>query len=284
MLDYDKQKKLVVLMSIGIVLCIIVAIVVLIFIWMPEKENTEYKVGHVVQTNINQETVLKKYAKDIQNLIIKKDYNSLYNLISKDYITYTGMTKESLSEYLDERNVCEAGLELIQYTVNYVDGYNAVYDLNFKVANEVYSINIIVKEEAPERYTIAFDGFIDNTTNVYSSTVNSVTLNVLERTRYTTWVEYDIKLTNGYNRKITMNSMNNANPIFIMDGAGDVRKPSVSTVPIGQFTMSPNASLEYTLKFDIRDVAEYMSYNYWVITNVSFENIEGVKDLQYLLH
>ena len=284
MLDYEKQKKLVILMSIAIVLCIIITIIVLIFIWMPEKENNEYRVGVVAQENVNQETAIMKYAEDLQKLIIGKKYDDIYNLLSKDYIKYTGMTREDLQEYLEDKNVCMSGLELIQYTVNYVQEYNNVYDLNFKVENEVYSLNIIIKEEAPERYTIAFDGFIDNMDNVCSSTVNSVTLGIVERTRYTTWVEYTIKVTNGYNKKITMNSQNNANPIFIVDGSGEVKKPSVSTVPIEQFTMIPNSSLEYTLRFDIDDVTDYLSYTYWIISNVSFENIEGAKDLQYSLY
>lgn len=282
MLNYEKQRKLIIFLSLAITLCVIVAIVVLVFIWMPEKEIKEYRVGNVSYVNINQDTVIKKYAKDIQSLIIEKNYTDIYNLLAEDYKKYTGMTQETLKEYLEEKNVCIAGLELIQYTINQIEGYNYVYDLNFKVRNEVYSLNIVVKEISPEKYTIAFDGFIDYSANVASSTVNSITLNILERTRYINWAEYKIKITNGYNKKITMNSNNNASPIFIVDGAGDVKKPITTTVPISSFDMAAKSSREYILKFDIHDATDYLSYRYWVITNVAFENMEGLKDIQYL--
>lgn len=286
MLDYEEQRKLIIIFILAAILTIIIAIGMLVLIWWPNVEvETEkiFEVGKVdVQTHTEQE-VIQKYYKQLYVMFINNDLDAIYDLVSEDYLEYFRYDKQDIIEMLREKNVLTRGLELAQYKSFMIDGYSSVYELDLKVKNEAYSINIIIKEESPNNYTIAFDKFIDYKTNTYSETKDSIKLDIYQLIRYTNSIQYEMKLTNGYNKDVKINSGGSGNPIILVNNKNETRRAIMTTLSTAEITMEPEENRTFTAVFNIEDTYDFITYNLLVIKDIQFEGMQGKNNLEFTL-
>lgn len=286
MLNYEVQRKLIIIFILATILTIIIAIGMLVLIWWPDVEvETEktFEVGKVdVQTHTEQE-VIQKYYKQLYVMFINNDLDAIYDLISDDYLEYFRYDKQDIIEMLREKNVLTRGLELAQYKSFMVDGYSSVYELDLKVKNEAYSINVIIKEASPNNYTIAFDKFIDCKTDTYSDTKESIKLDIYQLIRYTNSIQYEIKLTNGYNKDVKINSGGSGNPIILVNSNNETRRAIMTTLSAAEITMEPEENITFTAVFDIEDTYDFITYNLLVIKDIQFEGMQGKNNLEFTL-
>ncbi len=282
MLDYEKQRKLIILFIIGVVLVIIFSIIALVFIWTPKVEKEpEYQVGIVENVNIQEVDMLNKYYNQISEMFIKKDINTILSLVGEDYLEFNGYDNNDMQKYLDSKSVLGKRLELVNSNTYMIAGYSNVYYLDLKVVNEIYSLNIIVREISPENYTITFDKFIDYKENVYNDTVNSVGLDIYEQVRYVNSVEYRFQLTNHYGEEITINNNSLASAILLVNGQSMVKRPIMTTLSTSKIKLDFGDRRNFTAVFPIEDSMDYLSYNNLVLKDIVYSGIQGTTDIEY---
>lgn len=284
MLDYEQQRKLIIVFILAVVLVIIFAIVALVFIWLPEKEEEYvFEVGTVNSVNVNEETVIKHYYEEISQMLLNKDTDAIYKLVGKDYLEYNKYTKQDIEKYIQDKNVLGSTLELVTTESYAVPGYSNVYYLDIKVVDEVYSMGIVIREISPENYTIAFDKFIDYSTNVYNGVVNSVELDVYKMVRYTNSVEYGFRVTNNYDKDIVINNNSLANAIILVSSQNQVKTPIMTTLATSQVKLASKSLNEFVVVYNISDAYDYYTYNTLVLKDVLYTGMQGTTDIQFNL-
>lgn len=286
-MNYETQRKLIVVFVLAVIVVVIVTIVSLIFIWLPDnniEEEEKFVVGKIEQTKTSEEDVVEKYYKQLYVLVINNDLNAICDLVGQDYLEYFDLEKQDIIDFLREKSILTKGLELVQYKSFYLAGYSNVYELDLKAKDEAYAINIVLREKSPNDYTITFDKFIDCTQDAYTATKDSVRLDIYKKIRYTNSVQYEIKLTNCYNKNIKINSNASGAPVILANSQGEVRKPIMTTLSAVEAVLEPTQSRDYTAVFDIEETYDYFTYNTLVIKDVQFEGIQGADNLEFTLN
>ena len=284
MLDYEKQRQLVIVFILGVILVVIFSIVALVFIWLPEKEEEEvFEVGKVKSESFQEEDILIKYYNQIANMFLQEDTDKIYSLVGKDYLEYNKLTKEDVKKYLEDKGILGRKLELVTTRSYNVPGYSNVYYLDIKATNEVYSIGIVIREISPENYTIAFDKFIDFSKDIYSETVNSIEMQIFERVRYTNSVEFKFKLTNNYDKKVVINSNSLAHAILLVGAQSKAKQPIMTTLSTARIELQPGAYRPFSAVFNIDDTYDYWMYSTLVLKDVLYDGMEGTTNIEYSL-
>lgn len=285
MLDYDKQRKLIIVFILATTLVIIFAIIALVLIWLPEEEEIkEFKVGEVTINPTTQEDVILKYYDKITQLFLEEDVETIYSMISEDYLSHNNLKKEDIREYLTNKRILGRKLQLVSTNSYKVAGYNNVYYLDIKAVNEVYSIGIVIKESSPENYTISFDKFIDVAKNVCNTTVNSVSINIYERVRYINSVEFKFTITNNYDKALIVNNNSLGQAILLVGSQSQVKLPIMTTLATSQIRLEPQQSRPFSAVYNINDQYDYLAYNTLVLKDVVYEGIQGETDLEITLN
>ncbi len=283
-MNYEDQRKLVAIFIMAVVLVIVLSLVALVFIWLPETvEEEKFIVGKVNQQTSTEEKVVENYYKQLYVLFVNNDVDQIFNLVGKDYLEYFELEKQDLIDWLREKKVLSKGLELSQYKTFSLIGYSNVYEFDLKARDEAYSINVIIRESSPNNYTIAFDKFIDYTNDVYTSTKDSIKLDIYKKIRYTNSIQYEFKLTNCYDKNIKINTQNSASPIILVNSQSEVKKPVMTTLSSIEVTLEPEETRSFTAVFNIEDTFDYLTYNTLVIKDSQFEGIQGANNLEFTL-
>ena len=283
MLDYEKQRQLVIVFILGVILVVIVSIVALVLIWLPESEEEVFEVGQVKSESISVNDILIKYYNQISELLLNEDTDKLYSLVGSDYLEYNELTKEDVIEYLKDKGVMGKRLELVTTRTYNVPNYSNVYYLDIKATNEIYSIGVVVREISPENYTITFDKFIDFSKDVYKSTVNSVEMHIFERVRYTNSVEYKFKITNNYAKSIVVNNNSLAQAILLAGAQSQAKQPVMTTLSTTRITLEPGDYRPFSAVFNIGDTYDYWLYNTLVLKDVLYDGMLGTTNIEFNL-
>lgn len=285
MLDYEKQRQLIVVFTLGVILVVIFVIIALVFIWLPENEEEKetFEVGKVNYTNVQESDIIVKYYNTLSNMLLYEKIDEIYPLVANDYLEYNELSKQSIEEYLHKKGVLGKNMELTTSKTYSIPGYNKVYYLDLKAANEMNSIGIIIKEFSPENYTIAFDKFVDFSKDIYSSTVNSIGLKVLERIRNIDSVEYKIRITNNYDKNVVINNKSVANAVLLISSDSKAKVPVMNTLATKKVELIPGESRNITTIYQISDEYDHILYNTLVLKGVSYGETYGETDIQYTL-
>ncbi len=286
MLSYDKQRQLIIVCILGIILTVILAVVALVLIWKPTpvKEKV-YKVGEVEMVTLNSDDLLNEYYIRLKTKFENSDIDGLADLVSPDYYTYTGKTREDVKTMLTDSDLLGKSLSLENGVLYSIEGYNNVYALTLKSDGEVYSINIVVREYAPEQYTISFDNFIDYREQVYAGTANSVELRITKMARYTTSMTCKFRITNNYKDTITLNAdkENGAVP-FVSSMTEAVKYASMCTIANQSLEIPSGMAREIEATYNMTNLTDYMTYNVFVLNGAVFNGTDGEVALEYYLY
>lgn len=286
MLSYDKQRQLIIVCILGIILTVIIAVVALVLIWKPTPEKEKvYKVGEVEMVTLKDEDMLNEYYIRLKNKFENSDIDGLADMVSADYYTYTSKTKADVKTMLTESNLLGKSLSLENGQVYSITGYNRVYSLTLRPDGEVYSLTIVVREYAPEQYTISFDNFIDCKENVYSGSANSVELRITKMTRFTTSMTCKLRITNNYKDTIVLNAgkENNAVP-FVSSMTEKVKYASMCTIANQSLEIPSGMAREIEATYNMSTLTDYMTYNVLVLNGTLFNGIDGEIGLEYYLN
>lgn len=285
MLEYEKQRKLILIFIMAVIIVIVISIAALILIWTPEEEKPkEFAVGEIETNTVTEQNIILKYYDEISELLLLEDIETIYNMLSEDYLAYNKYDKEDIKDYLVSKGILGRNLELVTTSTYSIPEYSNVYYLDIKAVNEVYSLGVVIKETSPEDYTISFDKFIDCSTESYKTAVNSIELNIYETVRFTNSVMYKFMLTNNYDKEVYINDNSLANAVLLVSSAGIVKQPIVNTLSISQIKLQPQQSRPFSAVYNINDEYDYLTYNTLVFKDIRYEGIQGVTDIQFIIN
>lgn len=285
MLEYERQRKLVVLCVLAIIVVIVLAILYIIGIWMPEPEKEKvFEVGQVEYVKVTDEDVLLQHYETISKLLMNSDIDKLCSLVTNDYLKYNDYTLEDVKKYIEDKNIMNKAVELVNSAIYSIDGYSNVFYLDIKAMGEMYSIGVVVKEYAPGDYEIAFDKFVDYSTESYDSMTNSVNLRVLRTVRFTNSVEYRVRITNGYDKPVTINSDKaTAGLILVSSSSQNFKQPIMLDFANQAVTIGEGQAREYNVSYNITEDIDYLLYKVMVLRGVSYTGLTGTSDLEFKL-
>lgn len=284
MLDYEKQRQLVIVFILAAILVVIGSIIALVFIWAPEKEEEKiFEVGVVDSVGYTEEDIVETYYRELAQLFMDEDLDKIYSLIGQDYLEYMELNRADIDKYLEEKGILGRQLELVTSAAYLVPGYSNIYYLDIKAVNEIYSIGVVVREISPNNYTITFDKFIDCSEDVYKATVNSVSMDIYKRVRYTNSVEYRFTLTNTYNKSIVINNNSLSNAMLLVSPESTAKQPLMNTLSTVQVKLEPEDFRGFVAVYNINDSYDYIMYNTLVLKDVAFDGIQGVTDIEFSL-
>ncbi len=284
MLDYDKQRALVVVCIIAIILTIVISIIALVLIWKPKpKVEKGFEVGVVTATTITENDMLNKYYNEISSMLRENKIDDFCKLVGKDYLEYYSYTIEDVKKIIEDRKIAGKTLELANSMIYTMVGYTNVYYLELKSMGEVYSLGLVIREKSPENYTIGLDKFIDYSENTYSGAYNSVELSVLKRARFTTSVEYRIRVTNNYHDSIILNTNKTTSCLAWVANDGKFKKPVSLSLSGKAETIPTGESREYEATFNINEDMDFLLYNVFVLRDVTYTGMSGLSSLEYYM-
>lgn len=269
-----RERQLFLLLVTGIVVVIIVAVLLIVSVWnnkteLDNKQN-EYKLGKIIiEENITEEDYIEGYFAQIESILYEKDYSAFYKLLGEDYIEYSGLTEESLIEYLENKKIVGQFLELKSYEQVSIEGYGNVYVMNVKLKDGVYDLNLVIREISPNDFTLSLEEYIKSEAIDYNSTMNGVNLEIKKVTYYSNYVEYSLVIKNTHDDAIILNSTNGAESIYVKLLNNSLISP-YNTVLGGS-----------SVKIDKERIKKYkIRYN---IKNENFTQIESIviKDIYY---
>ncbi len=286
MLSYEKQRQLLIVGILGIILVVILAIVALVLIWRPEPEAKKvFKVGQVDGVSLTEDDMLNEYYTRIKTMLENSDVEGICDIVGEDYYSYTGKSREDIKQMLEDSSMLGKSVALEEGILYDVDEYNNIYVLDLKSDGEVYSMNIVVREEAPEKYSIAFDKFIDYKENVYAGNANSVELRAIRRVRYTTSVAYRLRITNNYKDVVIINAdkSNDAVP-FVSSMTQQAKIATMCTIANQSLEIPAGMTREIDVTYNMSTETDYSTYNVLVLNNIQYVGIEGITGLEYYLY
>lgn len=286
MLSYQQQRALTILVVTGIIITIILTIVILISIWMPSNnDNIEdsFKVGKASYISVEQEDVVKKYFSEVFSMLLSKDYKTLYDKLSPDYIKHNEMTEIKLKEFLENENIVGQPLELYKYDSGKLPGYNNIYSINMKVADNVYDIKLIIKESSPKQYTISFDEFVDLKENIYSQTNESINFTVNKVIYFNSKVQYDVTIKNVYKDNIILNSKQAYESIMLKDKSENLIAPSVVVLGGKSLKLIPNETRKLKLVYNVGSL-NYKNISGIIMKDVLYSNLDRNTDINFNIY
>ena len=105
MLEYEKQRKLVILGVIGIILVIVISIIALINVWTPEKEKEKvFEVGNIDYSKLEEKNPLIDYYTKISKLLMEENLDELVLLVGEDYLKYYNYSSDDIKKYVEDKN------------------------------------------------------------------------------------------------------------------------------------------------------------------------------------
>jgi len=286
MLDYKKQRQLIIGCVLAIVVVVILSILYLISIWKPEPEKEKvYEVGNVELVEMDEEKVLKEYYKKISDMLMNSKTDEILNLVAEDYMKYYNYTIDDIKAYIENKNILNKKLELSNGQAYLVDGYSSVYSLDIKAMGEIYSLNIVIREKSPDNYTIAFDKFIDYKEHTYSGVSNSVELRVQKRARFTNSVEYRVRVTNNYDNSISINTNKEADGVILANANdGTIKNPILLSFTNQIVTLEPGFSKEFDVAYSMEEELDFYAYNVLLLKGVTYSGLNGTSNLEFYMN
>lgn len=213
--EYFKDNKK--LLKIVLAIYIILAIVILYFIWVPKDSSTNFilKYEEINESETNERT-MQECMNNIAYKFILDSKDILEEMINKDYLKYRGITSDDLIEELEE-----SGFFIPNTTIKDITKYKVgnTYVYRGTLTNGVTNRYINVIEDYPYNYTITFDSFFKTNTENIEKKKNKVKFEILEATNHVSHIAYKIKITNIGNEYCIFNlNENNKMSIYLADG------------------------------------------------------------------
>ena len=121
-----------------------------------EYKKTDKNIGKYKNVDILEEEVADKYLNRILEMIEAKDYEGIVSNIDRDNPEYAALGTFGIQEKLEALGIIGEKLERKEYTTNYVENLNNIFNYNL-LDNETGNIyKLVIKEYSPNIYTFSF--------------------------------------------------------------------------------------------------------------------------------
>ena len=284
----ERERQLFLLLITGIVIVIMVTVLLIISVWNRKEdldnEQKEYKLGQLnINKNISYEDYAKKYFGKIEKLLLEQNYDSLFNYIGKDYIEYSGLTVESLKDYLMNKKIVGQALELKAYETVQIEGYSNIYVMNIKLKDGIYDVNIVVREISPNDFSITLEEYIKGEESNYNSTMNGVNLEVKNIVYFSNYIEYELVIKNTHDNDIVLNTNKAVENIYLKLANNSLVSPYNTVLGGREINIGKDRIKEYKIKYNVSN----KNINYIksiVIKDIYYEGREVTSDVEFVLN
>ena len=133
---------------------IVLAILILLWIWLPKnikQSNVALKYNNI---DSNQKAI-DMYTIKLKKLLSKGDLEELYNKLDSNYISSNNLNKDNYISFLENKGYISEKIEIISSTVNIQE--NDIYVYRFLYSNGVENKYVNVIEIKPYEYSLSFE-------------------------------------------------------------------------------------------------------------------------------
>lgn len=243
---------------------IVIMIVVLLFIWWPEKKwELEYTKVNIQE---KQKQLAQDYMDEIALMFITEDKEAIKGLVSDEYVNYLGITKDDIIKSLDNDGYFSLYSQVRGMDI-YTDGNTYVYSTNIYSNNNNRRMNII--ETYPYEYDIVFDDFYDYKKANSTVTQEGIKLTITSVYRNLKYIEFEMKIEN-LNNTYARFDFNSSNCVqAVLEDANQYS--AANLVSTGAYT-NINSNETITKKFVFEIPAQLQNgIEYIVFNNVKLE-------------
>lgn len=178
-------------LTLAIIAYAVVTIVILIVIWWPEKKDyLEYESINIEQ---KQQALAQTYLDNISLMFKTEDKGLVKELISDEYVEYTGKSKDDIIQELDDAGFFALYSEMRGMEI-YTDENTYVYSTTIYKDGNSRKVNII--ETSPYKYELVFDDFYKYDVVNKSTSKQNIKFTVTDIYRNLKYIKFNMKIEN----------------------------------------------------------------------------------------
>ena len=210
---------------------IVLAILILLWIWLPKnikQSNVALKYNNI---DSNQKAI-DMYTIKLKKLLSKGDLEELYNKLDSNYISSNNLNKDNYISFLENKGYISEKIEIISSTVNIQE--NEIYVYRFLYSNGMENKYVNVIEIKPYEYSLSFEQDTlpnvnkeeeNNNNNLEISESSSDKVTVLNNVKYSVskksirdnGITYTLKITNNSEDEIRYKFDNITNVSVVLE-------------------------------------------------------------------
>ena len=200
-------------------------------------------------------TVVKDYQLQLQNLLKESNARKLVELLNEDYLENLNLSKENpekVIEYLKSQFLLSTNPKINSYTVS-SNLSTGVYVYKFTYYSNSFEKKVYLIETEPYVYTLSFDQNY-SATNAKKKALKvqdnvKIEITLIESTDNS--LKYNAKITNNNDDdiKLDFNDVSNVD-MYFSDGA-KIKLATVVTLPDEYFNLTKNSYLNQELFFNV---------------------------------
>ncbi|MEG0221375.1 MAG: hypothetical protein RR702_03150 [Clostridia bacterium] len=235
------------------IVTILVAAVALYFVWKPVKavakpgklDYDSYKETVLTETNF-----LEQYVLEINTLLQKEDYDTLYSMLYPEYKERYNVTRESLETFIKARKLNARELTIGNINLGDVEG-KMTYRVQVSSPDLAFEGNYMVYEYSPRDYKIGFQDYIYESNDTKEYIRSGIAVTVTKKQYGISNISLQIKVKNTNDNRVIINQEAESEPFYSIH---KMSKPegSTATMFVGKrIGLNPGDEMSGTLNFKI---------------------------------
>lgn len=275
-----KTRNIVFILVLAIIIIVILMVLAIVYIWSPKSTNKvqEVEQGQYEVPHVTEKQMAEKYSKQIGDILLSKNYDKLYNLLTEEYKKTFNMTEEKFKNYIDGKGLIGREVKCKRYAVQKLRG-ERVYKLTLTDKSGLIDFDIILLEESPGIYKINFDDYIYSRNLNEEFIKNGFKLTILREELNSTSIKLQLKIENltGYPIVLNSNSQKAALYTKILGKDVDIKTDFLSAT---SKEIGVNESIEFAAEILVSDFS-HKTVSGIVVKDVLVKNGSSKSNIEF---
>ncbi len=248
-----RTRNIVTILILAIIIVIFLMIFALYYIWSPKSDRNIVKVepGQYSAEMVSESGMAEKYGMQIGELLLSKDYDGLYELLTDEYKKTFNMDKARFKSYIDGKGLIGREVKCKKYSYQKIRG-ERIFKLTLSSKDDLVNFNVILLEESPGIYKINFDDYIYSRNLNEEYIKNGFKLTVLREELNSTSLKLKIRIENLTGYPIVINSNGQSSSLYTNIVGKDVDIESDFAKSTSK-ELGVNDSVEFDAKIFVQD-------------------------------
>ena len=245
----EQKEKIYIYAVIAFVCCIVIGVIVVI--WMPDN-TSKSKLNSINVTKSYEEVQNEHYTDVVNELLLIKNYDKLYEKVDKEWMESNELDKESLYNWLFENLIISNNKPEILSIDDIEDNENFYYrikiiDINNKVKY------VIINEVEPNNFTISFeqDSIKKMSGKKYEYSIGQAVYKVTVLNVMDNIIQYQIDVTNNDTEALYFNLNNNDTISLELSTGEKIYASDITTYAVNEYEISSGGSFSIKAVFNL---------------------------------